>query len=229
MSKPRLYQLVDKTGRGSSPFVWRIRYALLHKGIDYDLVPVHYSDIPKIGNGKFKTVPILEKDGRFVSQSRAIAEWLDVAYPKLPPLFASPAEFAMVAFFDKWFGTTIMPPMFKSCVAEIFQLIPEAQQQYFRSTRERDLGETIEAIGARSDGYLQSLRSALLPLRLALRRTAYIGGDWPNYADYIAWGCFAAFSPVAKCKLLADDDPLLRWVHRGYELMGGIPCDWALR
>jgi len=229
MSKPRLYQLVDKTGRGSSPFVWRIRYALLHKGIEYDVVPVRFSDIPRIGNGKFATVPILEREGRFINQSWAIAEWLDVAYPKRPRLFGSPAEFAMVSFFDKWFGTSVMPPMFKSCLAEIFKTIPAEDRKYFRATRERELGESIEVVGSRSSEYVNDLRSALLPLRLTLRRTAYIGGDWPNYADHIVWGCFAAFSPVANCRLLAEDDTLLDWLSRGYELMGGIPCDWALR
>ncbi|MGB3809517.1 MAG: glutathione S-transferase family protein, partial [Parvibaculum sp.] len=30
----RLYELVTADGRAISPFVWRIKYALAHKGLD---------------------------------------------------------------------------------------------------------------------------------------------------------------------------------------------------
>jgi hypothetical protein len=53
----RLYELVLENGRSSSPFVWRIRYALAHKGLAFELVPLGFLDIPKTFRGSCLTVP----------------------------------------------------------------------------------------------------------------------------------------------------------------------------
>ena len=53
--KVRLYELVLEDGRSASPFVWRIRYALAHKGIPYESVYLGFTDIAKTFGGRFKT------------------------------------------------------------------------------------------------------------------------------------------------------------------------------
>ena len=40
-SKVRLYELALEDGRSASPFVWRIRYALAHKGISFETAAEH--------------------------------------------------------------------------------------------------------------------------------------------------------------------------------------------
>jgi hypothetical protein len=59
-NKVRLYELALANGRSASPFVWRIRYALAHKGIAFETVKLGFTEIPAVFGGKFKTVPILE-------------------------------------------------------------------------------------------------------------------------------------------------------------------------
>ena len=58
--KIRLYELVLDNGRSASPYVWRIRYALAHKGLPCELVPVGFTEIPAIFGDRFKTLPVLE-------------------------------------------------------------------------------------------------------------------------------------------------------------------------
>ena len=41
----RLYELVLENGRSASPFVWRIRLALAHKGIAFESVPLGFTEI----------------------------------------------------------------------------------------------------------------------------------------------------------------------------------------
>ncbi|SEE75806.1 glutathione S-transferase [Rhizobiales bacterium GAS191] len=219
----KLYELDNIEGESTSPFVWRIKFALQKKGIAYDNAPTGFFGIPRIGRGRIgsdmvKTVPVVEHDGRFVSESWAIAEWLDEAFPDLPRLFSSPAELAMGKFFDKWFGTAVLPPMFRSCVYQIFEHVRPEEREYFRATRERMFKQTLEAVAADSDMYIARMREALLPMRLALRRDPYLGGDQPNYADHIAWGAFVGFSYIVEKPLLAPDDPLHAWVERGTAL-----------
>lgn len=54
--KVRLYELVLENGRSASPYVWRIRYALAHKGVSSESVPVGFTEVSRIMGGRFKTV-----------------------------------------------------------------------------------------------------------------------------------------------------------------------------
>lgn len=218
MTVPILYELANADGNCPSPFVWRIKFALQSKNISYERIPTGYRDIARIGPGTLKTVPVLEHAGQFMSESWTIAEWIDGAYPSQPMLFSSPAELAMVRFFDKWFGTAIMPPMFRSCVLEIFRRAKPQEQDYFRTSRERLFKKSLEAVAGEAGDNIAKMRDALMPMRLALRQTPFLGGAAPNYADHIAWGTFVAFAPFAAEPLLAAGDALHRWLDRGAAL-----------
>lgn len=87
-----------------SSATWRARIALNLKGVAYDYVPVHLVE----GGGQqhaptFKTknpmaqVPVLElPDGRVLSQSLAIIQWLEAHQPKPALLPRDPYEAARV-------------------------------------------------------------------------------------------------------------------------------------
>ena len=92
----RLYELVLENGRSASLFVWRIRYALAHKGIAFESVPLGSADIAPAFGGRIKTVPVLERG--------AVRCW-----PRIPPdrAIASPAEREMVRLMDAWFSADI--------------------------------------------------------------------------------------------------------------------------
>src|SRR4029077_9289934 len=99
----RLYELALENGRSASPFVWRIRYALAHKGIPFETVYLGFTEIPTVFGGKFKTVPILEHADTALAESWDIAEYLDRAFPKHPLLFNTAAEHSLVRLMDAWF------------------------------------------------------------------------------------------------------------------------------
>jgi glutathione S-transferase len=91
----KLYELDNVEGEVISPFVWRIKFALQHKGISYDSVPVGFFDLRRIGHrvgepGTLMTLPIVEYAGTFLSESWVIAEWLDEAFPDHPRLEPTP-------------------------------------------------------------------------------------------------------------------------------------------
>jgi glutathione S-transferase len=165
--------------QSTSPFVWMIKFAPRHKGIAYESVPVGFFGIRHIGRGlvepgTLKTLPMVEYAGRSVFESWVIAEWLDETFPDHPRLFSSRPELAMVNF-DKWFGTAVLPPMFRSCVYQIFEHVRPEEQDYFRTTRERMFGSVLEMVAADWENYLARIREALLmglasrPIRLDRR------------------------------------------------------------
>src|SRR5437879_4719356 len=91
-----------------SPYCWRTRLALSHKGLDYRTEPCAFTAIPAIAGGGHKTVPVLEdrQEGaaKVVGDSTAIADYLEAAYPDRPALFAGPAGRAYAAFLHGWMG-----------------------------------------------------------------------------------------------------------------------------
>ncbi|HEX6438528.1 MAG TPA: maleylacetoacetate isomerase [Candidatus Binatia bacterium] len=82
---------------------YRVRIALNLKGLDYEQAPIH---LRRGGGEQLKPayrvinpqalVPALEDDGRILSQSLAIIEYLEERYPKPPLLPSDAADRALV-------------------------------------------------------------------------------------------------------------------------------------
>lgn len=226
MSKPiKLYQLVIANGLAISPYVWRIQYALAHKGLAMEAVPLGFAAIAAAPVDGLKTVPIIEDGGRVVGDSWAIADYLDAAYPERP-LFASPGERALAAFFEAWFQGQVMRRLFGLYVLDIHDQAKPEDRPYFRQSREaRFHGVTLEAYVAGREARLPELRETLQPMRTSLAGRPWLGGETPNYADYIALGGFLWIAGVATLPPLAKDDPLLGWLERGRDLYDGLGRD----
>ena len=223
----RLYELVIANGRSASPYVWRIRYALAHKGIRFESIPVGFTDIPKILEGRFKTVPIIEHAGTAMAESWDIADYLERSFPSGTPLFSSAAERAMVKLMDTWFMAEVVRKLFRLYVLDVYNAARPQDKAYFRQTREARIhGTTLEAFTANRIELLPALRESLAPLRARLSVEPFLGGATPNYADYIALGAFQWVSSIATLPPLdPSDQPLLRWLERGFDLYGGMGRD----
>jgi glutathione S-transferase len=229
-SKTRLYELVLDNGRSASPYVWRIRYALAHKGVPCESIPVGFTEVSSICGGRFKTVPVLEHGDTVLAESWDIAEYLDRAFPDQPALFAGPAELAMVRLTDAWFTAEVLRKMFFVYVLDVHSAARPSDRPYFRRSREQHLnGATLEDFTADREARLPALREALTPLRTHLSRFAFLGGSTPNFADYIALGAFHWVASVSTLPLLAHDDTLRAWLDRGFDLYGGLGRDSRMK
>ncbi len=223
----RLYELVLENGRSSSPYVWRVRYALAHKGIPFEPVPVGFTEIPAMFGGRFRTLPVIEHGGTMMNESWDIAEYLDRAFPDRPPLFATRGEYAAARLCDEWFANAIMRPLFAMYALDIHNAARPADRPYFRRSREERLkGQTLEAYTAERVAKRPAVRAALAPLRNQLGRFPFLGGGSPGYCDYVALGGFHWVASMSTLPLLAADDQVLRdWLERGFDLFGGAGRD----
>jgi maleylacetoacetate isomerase/maleylpyruvate isomerase len=85
--------------RASAPY--RVRIGLNLKGLDYDIAPVdlvtsqHHGEAYRALNAQ-ALVPTLEADGRKLTQSLAILEWLDETVPQPRLLPSDPFDRAVV-------------------------------------------------------------------------------------------------------------------------------------
>jgi len=85
------YERVGFEGRRPSPFSWRIRYALAHKGIDFDVQPVRFADVETIRrlSGQHLT-PVIDDNGKVTHETWDIANYLEDRFPDRPSLAAQP-------------------------------------------------------------------------------------------------------------------------------------------
>jgi glutathione S-transferase len=229
-STVRLYELVLGNAISASPFVWRVRFALAHKGIACEPVPLGFTDIRNVLGPAHLTVPVLEDRHGRRGESWDIVEHLEREHPQAPALFRGPGEHAMVRFFDTWFTIEILRRMFSIYALDIFNAARPQDRAYFRESRQARLqGRTLEEFTADRESRLPALREALAPLRTHLSRSPFIGGDSPGYADYIALGGFLWVASCSTLPPLAKDDPLGTWLERGFALYGGMAQDARLK
>ena len=203
----RLYEVVNQDGASVSPFVWRTKFALAKKELAYESVAVGYLDIPNIGSGTLKTVPILQSNDTFIVDSWLIAEWLDTTYPDHPAIFQSRSDIAMVRFFDKWFSTAVSSSTLRACIGALHDTLRLADRGYFKTTREQRLGETFEAMAPKIADNIGAMRAALLPIRLTLQEQPFIGGEEPNYADFIGFAAMISLGGVREPACWRGRDP----------------------
>jgi len=217
-----MYDLVGCDDRRFSPHCWRTRMALAHKGLEHEVLPTRFTEIPKIEGGRVKTVPAMRDGARLVVDSWAIAQYLEETYPERPSLFGGPGGEQVTRFVQSWCGAVLHGGLIGMIVADIWQhLVPE-DQEYFRTTREKRFGRTLEEVQAGREQRIEGFRNNLQPLRMTLKDAPFLGGEQPLYADYLVFGAFQWARSISSLRILADDDPLRPWLERCLALHGGL-------
>jgi glutathione S-transferase len=203
-----------------SPFCWRTRLALAHKGLEVEGTPWRFTEKDRLAFSGQATVPVLVDGDTVLSDSWTIAEWLEAQYPDRPSLFGGAP--GPVRFINAWADGVLHPALARLVVLDIHACLGPDDQAYFRQSREARFGMSLEAVQAGREAELPAFRKVLQPLRMILAKQAWIGGDAPNYADYIVLGSLQWARCVSDFKLLASDDPVHAWRERGFGLFGGM-------
>jgi glutathione S-transferase len=222
MNKIILFDLAGaEDDRRFSPYCWRIKMALKHKGLEFETVPWRFTEKDAIAFASSKTVPVIKDGETAVADSWRIAGYLDDAYPQRPGLFASAESRALCQFFHEWAFRTLHLAVFPVVMLDLFGRIHEKDKVYFRESREKRFGMTLEQYGAEPKKKLAGLRGALEPLRPLLVQNAFVSGKGPGYADYIVFGAFQWARAMSPARLLEPDDPVYAWRERMLDLWGG--------
>ena len=78
----KVYDLCGAEDRRFSPFCWRIRLALAHKGLNAEFEPMCFTQKDKIAFADSKTVPVLVDGETVMNESWDIADYLEKTYQK---------------------------------------------------------------------------------------------------------------------------------------------------
>ena len=214
-----LYDLAAaEDDRRFSPYCWRVKMALKHKGLSFETIPWRFTEKDVIAFSGSKTVPVLVDGGRAVYDSWAIAVYLEEAYPSRPALFEGGEGEALSLFFSHWTVRAVQAPLLRAIVMDIYGHLHPKDQAYFRESREKRLGTRLEDAAAEQKKWLAEVRGALEPLRPALVQNKFVSGKGPGFADYILFGTFQWARCMSPLRLLERDDPVYAWRERMLDL-----------
>ncbi len=221
--KLKLFELVgiDDT-RPFSPYCWRTRMALAHKGLSVESLPWRFTEKETIAPYGSEKVPVLLDGDKAVVDSWAIANYLEDTYPDRPSLFGGAGGRAMARMINWWGDIAVVGGMFPLIVADIPGHLAAADAAYFRKSREARFGKPLEEVAAGRDQSVAGFRKALDPMRLTLKTQRFLGGEAANYADYIVFGGFQWARTISSFKLLESDDPIYAWRERMLDAFEGM-------
>jgi glutathione S-transferase len=131
--------------RRVSPYCWRIRLALAHKGLDVETVPWRFTQKNVIAPSGQTLVPVLVDGDRWVSDSWTIAKYLEEKHPDSPSLFGGGPGEALTRYYS-CAANGLVGAIMPFIAIDIFQHIAEEDKAYFRTSREKRLGPTLEVV-----------------------------------------------------------------------------------
>lgn len=202
-----------------SPFCWIVKFALLHKGLEFETVPVGFADKSAYPDPDYGRVPVLIDGDEMVSDSAAITAWLDKNYPD-KPLAAGAGEYAAADFYRAWLSSDFFPAIAPILLTRIHALAHEDDKTFFRKSREKFFGKTLEELAAQP-GHKERVEGVLQVLSAPLARYRFLGGDAPNLSDYIVMGVLMWPRMCAPDDLFEAPQPVAAWRERMLDLFDG--------
>lgn len=219
----KLYELVGKdVEQGFSPYVWRTKMALKHKGLEFETVPLIFSEISDtLSFANSKTVPVLVDGDSVIADSWDIATYLEETYPDRPSLFGGEAGRALSHFANMTILIDLVVPLFNALVSDIFEIIDDRDAVQWRIDREKRIGMTMEQSKAMQGENFAKFRKKLWAYNRTVKTQDYFCGGAPAYVDYIIYGLFQWGKAASPLKMLEEDEPLHGWCGRMDALFDG--------
>ncbi|KAF5335340.1 hypothetical protein D9611_011731 [Ephemerocybe angulata] len=194
-----------------SPSTWKTRYALNFKGIQFNTLLVDFVDIEplckrigaepairvrKPGSDEetvIYTLPVIydPNTGRTVSESLAIAEYLDETYPAPTyPALVRPGTRAFTRALLTAIDTSpkAMAPLYPFIIPATFVHVHDRSKAYFRATRELQFGMKLEEITPRGADRAEAWERVEMGFNMIAgwyRGSKWIMEDEPCYADLV--------------------------------------------
>ena len=220
----KLYELTGMGDLRFSPFCWRARLALAHKKLEPGIVPCRFTDKARIAFSNQEKLPVLVDGERVVPDSWDIACYLEDTYPERSALFGGDYGRQLSRFVHVWDDTRLKPALLRVIVKDLFEhAVHPEDRDYFRQSREKRYGMTLEELHATRDAHMPEVDKVLTPLRKMLSSSQpYLCGEAPAYADYVVFATFQWVRLTSPVEILEPEDPIAGWQERMLDLFGGM-------
>lgn len=204
-----------------SPYCWSAKMALLHKGVDFDTTPWFFTEKSATEESGCSTVPVIKHEQEWISDSWNIAEFLDKNFPEAPALIGEGEQKANVERIKEYCSNVVFPAIVPVIVKQVHDILSEPCQAYFRETREAFLGTTLENASATPEEGVANLAKALEQAESELSKQAFLGGEAPDYSDYLLFGTLKLADIVSKYEPIEKDTAVGKWFEKMNQLFNG--------
>ena len=198
--------------------------ALAHKGLESTsiLEGVGFSEKYKLEFSNQELVPVIKDDDMIISDSWDIAVYMEKSYDSSSSLFGTTGDFSQVKFISSWVDSQVHPLIARCVVRDILDVISPSEHEYFRKSREKRFGRSLEDVVADRENTRTILKQTLYPIRKALEIAPFLGGENPNFSDYAIFGAFMWAKVTSSFQLLESSDPIYNWRERMLSLYDGL-------
>ena len=209
-----------------SPFSWRTRMVLLHKGLPFEVVPWRFSDRTATKDSGHNAIPVIRDGDRWIGDSWEIALYLDERYPERPVMKDAESR-ASAQLMMALCGAQFFPAAIRVAIYQAYKILSEDCKPYFRESREAMFGRTLEEINADEATAKAGLAQALIPIAEVLSAYEFIGGDTPTYADYVLFGLVKWMDIVSEYEPIDANTAVGIWFARLQNMYGGHAAEVA--
>lgn len=158
-----------------SPYCWWVKMACAHKGLPLETTPWRYAEKDLLPQPSRGTVRVLVDRDEVIADSWRILNFLDQRYAP-DPLFGSEPAVGAALFLRLWTEQILHPLVLRIVGRDLWSKLAQRDKTYFRETREKRLGETLEQAAGNRDQTVLRLREALEPARTMLSERAFLSG-----------------------------------------------------
>jgi glutathione S-transferase len=220
-----MYERIGDGGRRPSPFSWRIRYALAHKGVEPEFRHVRFADVETIRTLSGQHfVPIVTDGDRVIHDSWNIACYLEDQFPDRPTLFSGSGGRGVTRLVNHWADTVLGAAIRRLIAAEFILCLDAGDRDYYRQSRETAFGCTLEEYCADRPRWIAEFASVIAPLERTLSEQPYLGGETAGYADYVLFSMFQYARLGCPDEFLNEGTALRRWrdgLVQAFDGLGG--------
>jgi glutathione S-transferase len=195
-----------------SPYCFRVKIALKRKNLPYATEIVRLTEKDKLAFSGQPLLPVLRDGAQVLPDSWKILQYLDAQYPQAPLFDAN--KLALHNALRHWCEKTLHVGFFRVAAPFIFAALGPKDQGYFRETREKRLGQTLESLSAERDKHLATLHFLLEPLRGLLAEQDFLDGSAAGLADVMVFSAFLWVQAVVPFAMVAAEDPIAAWLVR---------------
>jgi len=202
-----------------SPFCWRARFALLHKGVSFETAPLRFAEKDNYPDKDHGLLPILVDGEEIICDRENIYAYTEQKFGG-PPLVKTNGERAAAEFYNAWLSSALFPGLAPMMFVRVHAAAHEDDKAYFRKTREKRFGMTLEEFAA-TPGARDKVEAALQTLAAPLVRHRFLGGDEANLCDYNVFSVFMWARLTTSEKLYETPQAVDAWQERMLDLFDG--------
>ncbi|KAB5520031.1 hypothetical protein DKX38_024350 [Salix brachista] len=151
-------------GFWSSPFSYRVIWALKLKGVEYEYIEedlLSKSELLLKYNPIYKKIPVLVHDGKQIAESLVILEYIEETWPENPLLPKDPYDRAMARFWIQYAVTKELEihtkPFIFQC-ADAFGAFYVASEEEEREKAAKDILEVLKILEDQALGDKKTLK-----------------------------------------------------------------------